>query len=135
MNDAMNEDLCCLYSTSSGLYDVWLPTFWQTMFPCQDQSQMNSIRLAALLGHESMLYTIWQRYSHNYDIHAYDEDGRSALYWACDNGHTKPVQILLERGADINAQGAEYDSALQAASERGHEEIVQMLSKHEVSSK
>ncbi|KAJ5640171.1 uncharacterized protein N7484_008033 [Penicillium longicatenatum] len=35
--------------------------------------------------------------------------------------------MLLERGADVNAQGGEYGNALQAASSRGHQEIVQML--------
>jgi ankyrin repeat protein len=34
------------------------------------------------------------------------------------------VQLLLEKGADINDQGADYDNALQAASARGYENIV-----------
>ncbi|OQD66277.1 hypothetical protein PENDEC_c056G05958 [Penicillium decumbens] len=37
------------------------------------------------------------------------------------------VQLLLEKGAEVNAQGGEYGNALQAASCRGHEEIVQLL--------
>jgi ankyrin repeat protein len=35
--------------------------------------------------------------------------------------------VLLERGADVNAQGGQYGNALQAASDSGHEEIVQVL--------
>jgi hypothetical protein len=37
------------------------------------------------------------------------------------------VQILLDQGADIDAQGGEYGKALQAASFGGHEKVVQML--------
>ena len=35
------------------------------------------------------------------------------------------VQVLLDKGADVNAQGGEYGNALQAASWVGHNEIVQ----------
>lgn len=37
------------------------------------------------------------------------------------------VQILLEKGADVNAEGRECGTALQAASEGGHEKVVQIL--------
>ena len=35
--------------------------------------------------------------------------------------------MLLEQGADVNAQGGEDGDALQAASYGGHKEVVQML--------
>jgi ankyrin repeat protein len=34
---------------------------------------------------------------------------------------------LVEKGADVNAQGGRYGSALQAASARGHDQVVQLL--------
>ncbi len=37
------------------------------------------------------------------------------------------VQLLIEKGADVNAEGGEYGNALQAASEEGNENIVQLL--------
>jgi ankyrin repeat domain-containing protein 50 len=37
------------------------------------------------------------------------------------------VQMLLNAGAEVNAQGGYYGNALQAALIRGHEKIVQML--------
>ncbi|KAJ5935909.1 NACHT nucleoside triphosphatase [Penicillium verhagenii] len=37
------------------------------------------------------------------------------------------VQLLLDRGADIHAQGGKYGNALQAAAAQGHKEIVQIL--------
>jgi ankyrin repeat protein len=35
--------------------------------------------------------------------------------------------MLLEKGADVNAQGGRYGNALQAASSGGHKEVAQML--------
>ena len=35
--------------------------------------------------------------------------------------------MLLEKGANINAQGGHYGNALQAASIQGRKEVVQML--------
>ena len=37
------------------------------------------------------------------------------------------VQILLDKGADVNAQGGEYGNALQAALYRGDDKVVQIL--------
>ncbi|SLM37992.1 ankyrin repeat domain containing protein [Lasallia pustulata] len=35
--------------------------------------------------------------------------------------------MLLDKGADVNAQGGVYGNALQAVSERGHDQVVRML--------
>ncbi|KAI1584776.1 ankyrin repeat domain containing protein [Pyrenophora tritici-repentis] len=35
--------------------------------------------------------------------------------------------MLLDAGADVNAQGGDYGNALQAASAEGHEQVVKML--------
>ena len=37
------------------------------------------------------------------------------------------MQLLLEKGADVNAQGGEYGNALQEASWRCHEAVVRLL--------
>ena len=41
----------------------------------------------------------------------------------------KAAQLLLEHGADVNAQGGYFGNALDAAAEGGHEEFVLMLFK------
>ncbi len=50
-----------------------------------------------------------------------------ALQAASYRGHDQVMQMLLDKGADINAQGGEYGNALQAASYGGHDQVVQML--------
>jgi hypothetical protein len=37
------------------------------------------------------------------------------------------VRLLLDKGADVNAQGGVFGNALQAASSRGHEVVVRLL--------
>ena len=51
----------------------------------------------------------------------------TALLIAAEYGHDELVKLLLDRGADVNAQGGEHDNALQAASSRGHEQTVRLL--------
>ena len=37
------------------------------------------------------------------------------------------VKLLLDKGADVNAQGGRYGNALYVASERGYEQVVKLL--------
>ncbi|KAK4170565.1 hypothetical protein QBC36DRAFT_341629, partial [Triangularia setosa] len=51
----------------------------------------------------------------------------SPLHFASLKGLSLAVQSLLEKGAEVNAQGGEYGNALQAASAGGHQDIVKLL--------
>ena len=56
-------------------------------------------------------------------------DYGTILQAASFGGHKEVVQMLLEKGAEVNVQGGFYGNALQAASAGGHETIVQILLK------
>ena len=45
----------------------------------------------------------------------------------CNGGHESIVRLLLDRGADMHAQGGMHGNALQAACYGGHESIVRLL--------
>ncbi|KAK3613520.1 hypothetical protein LTR56_027832 [Elasticomyces elasticus] len=51
----------------------------------------------------------------------------SGLYYASSIGLGATVLMLIEKGADVNAQGGHVGNALQAASQAGHEKVVAML--------
>jgi ankyrin repeat protein len=49
------------------------------------------------------------------------------VYYAAQLGLSTITRLLLERGADVNAQGGVYGNALQAASREGYEAVVRLL--------
>ncbi|ORY09452.1 hypothetical protein BCR34DRAFT_516475, partial [Clohesyomyces aquaticus] len=42
-------------------------------------------------------------------------------------GNEQVVKLLLDKGADVNAQGGRYGNALQAALVKGNEQVVKLL--------
>lgn len=52
---------------------------------------------------------------------------RNPLSTASSNGYKEVVQLLLEKGANINAEGGLCGRALSAASWAGHKEVVRLL--------
>ncbi|KIX01605.1 uncharacterized protein Z518_09331 [Rhinocladiella mackenziei CBS 650.93] len=125
-NDSLLNRIWPLYDTNSGLCDLWFTIFWRATMPYIDQPRMNSVCLVACLGHEEALELMLQSNKYH-DINESDNDGPIALIWASQFGHEKVMQMLLDRGAEINAQGGGYGNALQAASHGGHEKIVRIL--------
>ncbi|KIK53217.1 hypothetical protein GYMLUDRAFT_943450 [Collybiopsis luxurians FD-317 M1] len=53
--------------------------------------------------------------------------GNALLVAVLEKGNEAVVKLLLENGADVNAQGGEYKNALQAAVEKGNEAVVKLL--------
>jgi hypothetical protein len=74
-------------------------------------------------------YTSWGRLfnpDRPWDKHP-EPNTTCPLYFASLKGLNVIVQTLLEKGANVNAQGGRYGNALQAASAGGHDKVVQML--------
>ena len=42
-------------------------------------------------------------------------------------GHDKTIELLLSKGADVNAQGGFHGTALQAASYGGYDKTIELL--------
>lgn len=71
---------------------------------------MSALYLALFNGHKrevEFLLSIRGK-----DINSRDSTGTFPVILALLNGHDKTVQLLLENGADVNAQGGEYGNAL-----------------------
>ena len=56
-----------------------------------------------------------------------DKSGRTALHWAAISGHTEIVRLLLEKGANIQAETGSKMNALHGAVEGGRIDTVRAL--------
>ena len=63
----------------------------------------------------------------NCGVSSEDNDGKTPLHIACQNGHTKVVKILLARGADVDHRNAQGCTPLNLAVRKGHKEAVELL--------
>lgn len=57
-----------------------------------------------------------------------DDHRFSLLHWAAREGRTNIVEMLISRGARINATNMGDDTALHLAAAHGHRDIVLMVS-------
>ncbi|KAF7585248.1 hypothetical protein BBP40_011595, partial [Aspergillus hancockii] len=114
-----------VYSTTTRRFNLWFPIFCEAVMPHHRLHKMDAVHLAAFNGHSHVLKLIITTEENT--INKKDNSGATALMWASQNGYCKTVELLLEKGADVNAQGGDYGTALQAASFEGHKQIVQML--------
>lgn len=60
-----------------------------------------------------------------------DDHGFSPLHWCCKEGHLKLAELLVSRGARVNATNRGDDTPLHLASAHGHKEIVQLVMRTE----
>jgi ankyrin repeat protein len=60
-------------------------------------------------------------------VNSKDKDDNSPLSIAAEQGNQAVMEVLLDKGADVNAQGGYYGNALQSASVNGHKEVVTLL--------
>ena len=119
-------------------FDIWLRLHdvdedWSSKirFDQRTDKIISPIYYTSLLGLGKTLSTLGNEYptkeiSKQINLQECGQHG-NALQAASRRGHQNIVQLLLENGADINAQGGGYGNALQAASDEGHQNIVQLL--------
>jgi ankyrin repeat protein len=62
------------------------------------------------------------------DVKSKDSHGRTPLSWAAECGHEAVVELLLEKGADVESKDGEYgQTLLWWAAEKGREAVVKLL--------
>ncbi len=58
------------------------------------------------------------------------EHGATPLLWAASTGRAKAIELLIDRGADVNAADRDGGTALLVAAFLGHEKAVDVLIRH-----
>jgi hypothetical protein len=85
--------------------------------------QVVGLHLAAYFGVKEAVYTLLEHWR----TEVCDSHGQTPLLWAVRGGHEAVVQLLLEKGADIEARDHSGQTALLWAAENGHRAVVQLL--------
>jgi ankyrin repeat protein len=114
-----------IYNMRGKRFSLWFPIFWKAIEAYRSPPSMTALHLASFNGHErevEFLLSLGGK-----DINLIDGTGTYPVISASLNGYEKVVLLLLEKGAEVNAQGGHYGNALQAASVRGHDKTVQLL--------
>ncbi|KAF3344262.1 hypothetical protein VdG2_07591 [Verticillium dahliae VDG2] len=147
-DDRLLNRILKLYDAQLKIFESWVSIFWTANYRHDSRHRVKPGHLAALNGHVGVLAELIP--THTMTIDEADGNGRTMLTWAAQNGHVDIVQLLLDKGADVNAQGlwhgsglhgpsykggeanvnaqgGEYGNAMQAASYEGNVEIVQLL--------
>ena len=63
-------------------------------------------------------------------VYCYRDDHRfSLLHWAARDGHVGIVEMLINRGARINATNMGDDTALHLAAAHGHRDIMFLVNR------
>ncbi|KAI9709873.1 MAG: hypothetical protein M1812_007581 [Candelaria pacifica] len=99
----------------------------------EDNDAMNSLSME-LLQYNKNTFTNWTELFNPDQLWGYCRPSSrrelaSPIYYTALTGLLVPTRLLIEAGADVNAQGGNLYTALQAASWTGHGQIVQQLLK------
>ncbi|KIK81666.1 hypothetical protein PAXRUDRAFT_101449, partial [Paxillus rubicundulus Ve08.2h10] len=61
------------------------------------------------------------------DVNVMDKNFNTPLHLACYDGHISIVELLLQKGAIVHAQGEYSGTPLRSACDGGHIDIVELL--------
>lgn len=91
-----------------------------------------ALHSAAYLGHTTIVEMLLT-HEPQADVHAPGAKYSNSLYFgsvlhnACFSGNLQVVNMVLEKGADVNATGGTYEHPIQAAVRSGNPDVVELL--------
>ncbi|KAH7007605.1 hypothetical protein EDB80DRAFT_718891 [Ilyonectria destructans] len=101
---------------------AWLRIYWSPL----SYRQVTPLAVASYFGFTEVVRTLVQEDA--LDISAKSHlDGRTALFWAAENGHEPVVDLLLRKGIGLHSEDILDQTALYYAIKNGHEHVVRLL--------
>jgi Ankyrin repeats (3 copies)/Ankyrin repeat len=98
---------------------------WQSAYSRSFPRRMTGLHLAAFFGVYGAANTLIIR-GQSPDLE--DSYGRTPLSYAAEKGHEAVVELLVEKGAELEAKDKDYGrTPLSWAAEKGHEAVVKLL--------
>lgn len=94
---------------------------------CQDDDRQTALLEAAEGNHKTVIDTLIEA---NANIHHHGWDDLTALHYASLNGNLKLVQLLLDRGANVEpCSGPKWNhqAPIHLAAEKNHAHVIEML--------
>jgi ankyrin repeat protein len=129
LQQPLEEETLQVFALARYLAEFWSSHLQKTGDEMEQVSQLTM----GLLTREEPAYLNWLRL-HDPDrpweelnLEKSDDNIPMPLYYAALLGFSTVTRLLLDAGAEVNAQGGEYGNALQAASAGGYEQIVKTL--------
>ncbi|KAL5381794.1 hypothetical protein DPSP01_006977 [Paraphaeosphaeria sporulosa] len=117
----------CLVSSATQAFLV--PTYkhrhYSQEYPQDSTGAHLAVRFGLSLILEAMLLP--EGHERKLELAKKDSQDQTLLYIAAANGHGLTAELLIDKGAEVNAQGGYYGNALQAALVGTHESTVRIL--------
>lgn len=95
-------------------------------FPSPERRYESWLHLAAAYGLVKLCTELLDQ-GNGYDIKAFDIRKRQPLHWAIKCGHAEVCELLLKRGAPVNARTSLKATPLYMATEMGRSDICRIL--------
>ena len=129
--DSVGNPLLCLACEDENVTVVsLLLDFGANVSLVSIQSRFTSLIIASALGHERIVEMLLQIVPESHDgIDQLASDGSTALHKACEYGHGKIVQMLLNEGANPNIMSQYNGFPLTIAYQNGHFDLIPLLLK------
>jgi hypothetical protein len=106
------------------------PIFWQWLLMPMFAKSSHAVDLMVYAAAEGDVRTVIGYLAHGVPVESKNYEGSTAAFTGAVSGNVKVLELLTERGADLNAVNSYGDSPLEVATEGHHAGAIAFLKAH-----